>query len=427
MKKLLSMFIAAALAVQLSACAVGGDTKAGTTAMLNIYNAVNSHETTLTLDGEKVGTVRGEGRLLEVVSSLSPDEMKSMLLEHNPDIAIQDVDDREFLVCGKTDDAYILFSQNVRDENGNPAEDIYVVMSESETFHKIVDDVPFESQSVWYPYHLAEHSFTYTDNGDSYTLSINSGNPFTDVIYLRSSGTDLSFTDIVQFYQACGCDVVDEGGNLTGRVLFVSPDQNGAHPLRILVMNNGGQFAMQYCTVNAAAELQAVRVIYDYADALNGNDVEAYLSCFDETDVNREDVQTMLDGVISCQLNQPVLFWHDKTEQQFIFKASYTLDIKKDVKNGLSDIGLGEGTHELDTYFTVDCSSGSPKILTTSMKLEDCIRSLNAYQSIAETDHMDILVDWLMALSEEQKNEKNRFDNSLFYTPYFTGCLRWVA
>ncbi|HBM99382.1 MAG TPA: hypothetical protein DD413_08125 [Ruminococcus sp.] len=365
MKKVLSLIIIIILFVQLTACATENEKP-----HIKVYNYVNDYEAVLNIDNIKL--TPSKGSMLAFESNLSAEEIMNALSESNPNVTFIKLNNREFLAKYNENCPYILFSKNVCDKNENIVDDVYVVMSESEEFGKIGCDIPYESMKIWYPEHLTNHYFTYEKVSDeTYTLEVNN-NPFESYVYLNESTS--VFTDIVKFYEDCGYEVQHEGGNLTSGIIFVTPNTDDTNPFRILVMKKNDTYAMQYGIINSDLKQRVVAPITNYIDALNTKNAESYLSCFE--DIDKSSIDTFLNNVKSCTLNNAELFWVDEENQQYIFKVDYKL-VSEDGKMMGS---LEPGEHTLVEYFIVGSDNKELKIFHHYNQLDDCIRELKNYK-----------------------------------------------
>lgn len=205
------------------------------------------------------------------------------------------------------------------------------------------------------------------------------------------------FTNLVEYYEKCGCRVTYEGGNLTGGSISVYSDEynslKSATPMfQILVMENGDRTAMRYCAGKDVHELKAEEVVVNYVDALNSKKPEQYLNCFKEIDVRA--VDAFLNNVKSCKLNNSELFWMDQSNDEYIIKVNRTLVSE----NGKQMGSLGTGKVDCTDYWLVKIIDGKPIIICQYQSFSDTISELTVYKEFKKNEE-DNLVDWLFSIT----------------------------
>lgn len=372
MKKLFAIIIILVITIQLSACGLTAKEKQN--GILKLNNYIDDSTTEIKIDADK--TYFANGSTLAFQSNLSVEDMKISLSESNPDYAFRVIDNKQIQMMSKGNYPYTLFSKNVVDANGNPIDDIYVVINESAAGN-------MNSDKICLPYHQIKNPFVFSENDGQYSLNSHIQDPYYNTVELQSSP---KLTGMAAFYQDCGYDIQYEGGNTTGGCISVFEGGQYASespiPLyKILVMSDGNErYAMQFCEGTDIHELKAEEVVEKYIVALIDKDTEAYLSCYE--DIDDKSVEAFIDSVKSCKLNSSELFWRDQSREETVIKVHRTL-ISEDGKQMGS---LGTGEVDCTDYWLVKIIDGEPKIICQYGSFIDTVSELTVYKEFEKNE-----------------------------------------
>lgn len=373
MKRLLSVLIIIVLIVQLTACGTNIETR--NEGVLHLRNHIDGSTTEIVVSTDKVYFV--DGFTLAFQSNLSVEDMKISLSESNPDYAFRVIDDKQIQMMSKGNYPYTLFSKNVVDANGNPIDDIYVVVNESAEGN-------MNSDKICLPYHQIKNPFVFSEDDGQYSLNGNIHDPYYNIVELQSSPT--IFTDIAAFYQDCGYNIKYEGGNTSGGSISVfnsaQSHLGSPRPLyRILVMSDGNdRFAMQFCEGTDIYELKAGEAVGNYVESLNTKDLDAFIGCYEN--VESESVNSFIESVKSCKESSSELFWRDQSREETVIKVNRTL-ISEDGKQMGS---LGTGEVNCTDYWLVKIIDGEPKIICQYGSFIDTVSELTVYKEFEKNE-----------------------------------------
>ena len=372
MKKLLSLLVLCILLLQLTACGTNVDNR--NEVGLRLRNYIDDSTTKIWIGADEV--YFADGFTLAFQSNLSVEDMEISLSKSNPDYAFRVIDDKQIQMMSKGNYPYTLFSKNVVDVNGNPIDDVYVVVNESA-------EANINGDKICLPYHQIKNVFVFSEDDGQYSINSHIHDPYYNTVELQSSPR---LTGMVAFYQDCGYDIEYEGGNTTGGCISVFEGGQYASespkPLyKILVMSDGNErFAMQFCEGTDIHELKAEEVVEKYVEALNGKDTEAYLSCYE--DIDDKSVEAFIDSVKSCKLNSSELFWRDQSREETIIKVNRTLISE----NGKQMGSYGTGEVDCTDYWLVKMIDGEPKIICLYKDFVDTVSELTVYKEFEKNE-----------------------------------------